>query len=870
MVLLSNKLIAEVIKLIWNEVMNKLNNDTKVMILFRIKWSNGNIVTLGDSLTITNLELNIIINYIEGIFNLKDDNYHTNNIMSIIISYHIVKEDVSVKFNIPKLPKDTTKIEFTKGSVYILPTSHKLSEWGTLINKVWDNNNWIYTIIRDIYKFIVSVNEATYDCKVFYNDQQILDFNETMWDNDYEHFTRIFKKGQQKVYYKNGQVKLIVTDKATRLLKTIKPSKSIKSNIITMDIETILKNGSMTPYSISIYDGETAWSYYLLEYPNAENMIKHALSSLFVRKYNNHKIYMHNLSKFDSVFLLRLLESMDNITTRLTRNNGKIINLNIRYNNKYNLSIRDSLLLLPSSLRKLAKSFNTEEQYKGTFPILFLGNIEPNYIGPVTYFKYFKDITFEEYQEYLGNYPNNIWSLKDETIKYCEMDCISLYNVLCNFNLLIFDHFQLNIVNYPTLSSLAFGIFRSKFLKEDNKIALISGKLLDDIKQGYYGGHTEVYKTYGENLYHYDVNSLYPFIMKNCPMPIGPVKHFEGDINHLNTDDRPFGFFHVEITCPDNLDKPILMTRVRKDGKNITMCPTGKWVDVLFSEEMYNAEKYGYKFKILRGYIFSNSYIFNDYVLDLYNIKSNTPKSDPMYLISNLLLNSLYGRFGLHAETLLSKTSLLTNQEMYEINNKITDVLALSDNKNYVTWIDKEDDEIQMDNLKQLNITLPIAAAVTAYARIHMSQFKNNTDYNIYYTDTDSIVIDKPLDKSLINDKELGLMKLENVYNEFVALAPKVYGGITINNQDITKVKGFKNNIPFETLKSLLVCPEDKLNKIELTHQKWIRNYEKGEIKIKDQIYSLIPTDNKRALIIKNEILIGTMPYNINEVKEVK
>lgn len=76
---------------------------------------------------------------------------------------------------------------------------------------------------------------------------------------------------------------------------------------------------------------------------------------------------------------------------------------------------------------------------------------------------------------------------------------------------------------------------------------------------------------------------------------------------------------------------------------------------------------------ILRGYIFNNSYIFNDYVLDLYNIKCNTPKTDPMYLISKLLLNSLYGRFGLHAETLLSQTTLLTNQEMYDINNKITD-----------------------------------------------------------------------------------------------------------------------------------------------------------------------------------------------------
>jgi hypothetical protein len=34
------------------------------------------------------------------------------------------------------------------------------------------------------------------------------------------------------------------------------------------------------------------------------------------------------------------------------------------------------------------------------------------------------------------------------------------------------------------------------------------------------GGHTDVYKPKGYNLYYYDVNSLYPFVMKNYPMPI--------------------------------------------------------------------------------------------------------------------------------------------------------------------------------------------------------------------------------------------------------------------------------------------------------------------------------------------------------------
>jgi len=42
-----------------------------------------------------------------------------------------------------------------------------------------------------------------------------------------------------------------------------------------------------------------------------------------------------------------------------------------------------------------------------------------------------------------------------------------------------------------------------------------------------------------------------------------------------------------------------------------------------------------------------------------------------------------------------------------------------------------------------------------------MSQFKNNPDFNLYYSDTDSIVINKPLSDHLIGNK-LGLVKLEH------------------------------------------------------------------------------------------------------------
>ena len=44
-----------------------------------------------------------------------------------------------------------------------------------------------------------------------------------------------------------------------------------------------------------------------------------------------------------------------------------------------------------------------------------------------------------------------------------------------------------------------------------------------------------------------------------------------------------------------------------------------------------------------------------------------------------------------------------------------------------------------------------------------MSQFKNNINYKLYYTDTDSILIYKPLDPEFIVTK-LVQFKLEYIY----------------------------------------------------------------------------------------------------------
>ncbi len=114
------------------------------------------------------------------------------------------------------------------------------------------------------------------------------------------------------------------------------------------------------------------------------------------------------------------------------------------------------------SLDKLAKSFNIGLSI-GVFPYDLPGKVDLNYVsGP-------------------ASRARDIWSLKDETIKYCNLDCKILYLVIVKFNSFIFNMFELNAISYPTLSSLAFSIFRAHFLK-DFKIPLLGGQIFKDIK----------------------------------------------------------------------------------------------------------------------------------------------------------------------------------------------------------------------------------------------------------------------------------------------------------------------------------------------------------------------------------------------------
>nr|UEX92806.1 hypothetical protein [Marasmius tenuissimus]UEX92819.1 hypothetical protein [Marasmius tenuissimus]UEX92900.1 hypothetical protein [Marasmius tenuissimus] len=180
---------------------------------------------------------------------------------------------------------------------------------------------------------------------------------------------------------------------------------------MTLDIETYLnKDNFQIPYCICIYNGKICNSYYYQYFKSPEDILLKAIKSICIPEYNNYNVYAHNFSSFDGIFILKILNRLGNIEPVIK--DGKIISVKLIYYNKaqrkyHSITFLDSILLLNASLRKLAKSFNTSTQK---------GNL---------------DVTMIKENNYLHH--------KDEVIRYCADDCISLYQILVKFNNLFME-----------------------------------------------------------------------------------------------------------------------------------------------------------------------------------------------------------------------------------------------------------------------------------------------------------------------------------------------------------------------------------------------------------------------------------------------
>jgi len=360
--------------------------------------------------------------------------------------------------------------------------------------------------------------------------------------------------------------------------------------------------------------------------------------------------------------------------------------------------------------------------------------------------------------------------------------------------------------------------------------------------------------------------------MANTPMPVGKPTYFEGDIRKVEP--KAFGFFYCKISSPNNLLHPLLQRRIKTSEGLRTIAGLGNWEGWIFSGEMDNAVRSGYSFEILKGYQFDKGNIFKDYVNKMYELRLHYTKGHPMNLIAKLLMNSLYGKFGMKLDTTRIDMFDTSNETENEIFNDMLEVYGetiqdyiqidshyLTVRKSFLQYKYNEEE----DMFHGLDVNIAIASAITAGGRMWMSIFKNNPEFNLYYSDTDSVVIDRPLPDHMVG-KELGQVKLEHTVNRSVFLAPKVYGLVTVDGEEIIKVKGVVKeqlaDIHIQDLEQLLIKDSSK----EFNQEKWFKKVIEGEITVSDVAYTLKVTSNKRSAIYIDNIFTATKPYYYDDL----
>jgi len=520
--------------------------------------------------------------------------------------------------------------------------------------------------------------------------------------------------------------------------------------------------------------------------------------------------------------------------------------------------------LLPASLQNLAKAFN-------------IGPAEPE-AGKLSFNTLDNDTADL-------NDPN----FRDKLLAYNLQDCRVLYEVIKAFNQNFVKLFKMSALKAPTLPSLAYKLFTRNYLKHEacpsegaGGIELTFAEDYKNYKEAYRGGAVDVYRPWGKDIWCYDINSLYPSVMKSNKYPTGFSEYFKGSVTMLRD---VFGIVKCNIIAPD-IYAPILLTKTA-DGRVIA--PTGSWTGWYVTEELKLAKKYGYKIKILKGYYWpEKDNIFSGFVSTLYDLRLSFQKSDPRNLICKFIMNTLYGKFGMSPKLIeylilnkpkVEDTSPLVDQgvsgeaDIQAIDKTISETNKIINNitefKN-VLLLEKEKFKNKNTASKNLiEISTPIAMFTTAYARMYMAKFKIKYQSFLYYSDTDSLVLSCPLPEHLVGN-EIGQFKaggIEYMIKEGIFLGAKLYALRLEDNTLIIKIKGFKSDSLnkedlFSYLKSLL----NKDGSKKLYQAKWFKSLLKESITIKDSPYLLQKSENKRNFVYNSDnILVDTLPFKISE-----
>ena len=505
------------------------------------------------------------------------------------------------------------------------------------------------------------------------------------------------------------------------------------------------------------------WAWACSEIGKEENLqIGNSIESFidFCKKEHNATFYFHNL-KFDGEFIIYYLlthgykhvikkeDIEDNTFTTLISDMGQFYSITVYYkkgNKKVNkTTFIDSYKIINQGVDSIAKTFGLE-----------ISKLK------IDYKKERKKghILTKEEEDYIKNDVLIVAKALDKLFKEDLTRMTAASNALYDYKDIIgknkFNHF------FPKLD------------KEVDK----------DLRKAYKGGFTYLNPIYKEkdveNVNILDVNSLYPSVMYEKPLPFGEPIFYTGKYEY----DKIYDLYIQMITCRFKI-KPNKIPTIQiknnrlmfvaneylEDSGEEEVCLVLTSVDLkLFLEQydVYNLNyECGWKFKSING-------LFKDYIDKWINIKIEATKegNKGRRAIAKMQLNSLYGKLATTLET-RSKIPFLGDDEI--IHYTLTDI----EEKN--------------------GVYLPAGCFITAYARektIRTSQAIKTYSIEKYgedkyiYSDTDSIhttlSIEELKEFCEIDDYKLGYWAHEGFAEKGKFIRQKCYLELIDNELKIT------------------------------------------------------------------------------------
>jgi len=362
---------------------------------------------------------------------------------------------------------------------------------------------------------------------------------------------------------------------------------------------------------------------------------------------------------------------------------------------------------------------------------------------------------------------------------YCKRDVEIIKKAMENYFMFI-KQYDLGRFTM-TRASQAFTAYRHRFM--DRKIYIHSNKKVQELEQSaYIGGRVECFylgKVPGGPFVSLDINSMYPYIMKHCFVPVRLLDYRVNVPLDIVEESLLYRCGIADVVI--NTDVPIYP--VRSNGKIVF--PIGTIRTSLCTPELQEALKRGHITHVYSYASYEKAVIFRDYVDFFYALRMQYKKDDDFIhqeLCKNFL-NYLYGKFGQY-RPLTDETKDKTCDGYYRMEtiDLVTGKKEI-EYKLFNTVVRTKGREVASSSL------LALAAHITAYARLYLWNIIEGVGYDrVLYCDTDSIKLRKDNLKYLkhnIDQHELGALKVEGEFEEFEIYGPKSY-----RTEHVQRLKG--------------------------------------------------------------------------------